>query len=79
MKTLSAKVAQAYIPVVLASLILFANTGAAQQMPNEPIHKANLISALENGRLHKDKRKSSAWWIEQIKAYKVDFVFERRR
>jgi len=42
-------------------------------MPDGPITKENLLSALEYGRLHKDKRKSSDWYVEMIEEHQVSF------
>lgn len=42
-------------------------------MSNDPITKENLLSALENGRLYKNKRKSPSWYVEMIKEHHVNF------
>ena len=47
--------------------------GVAQTMPEGPFSIENLLSALEYGRLHTDKRMPPSWYIERIKKEGVNF------
>lgn len=43
-------------------------------MPNGPITKDKLLSALESMQSHKSKRKDAAWYVAILKEHKVDFL-----
>jgi hypothetical protein len=65
-----------FMAVLTCAMLICAFTapsGDAQDMPDGPITKENLLSALKYGRLQKDKRQSADWYVAKIKENKVSF------
>src|SRR2546423_14932625 len=55
----------AYICVTLVCLAIPLAYGSTQLMPDGPITKENLLSALKYGKEHENKRMSASWWVER--------------